>query len=383
MRILFVSANPDWTPRLDLLDELRELNRSLKGKSYELELLPAAQPEDLIEAVEGSDKPIDILHFSGHATEKHGLFFRSSDNGKEMLTAGDLEGIFKENPVKLAFLNACHTKSTAEGIKGVANTVIGTTEKLDDEAAKKMTKVLYAALGNGKSIDKAYAEAIEIVKETGFEDVYMTDRAEGRDEPELTFTPGDVEIDPENEDKWDRHFFERYLEEQINSLTDSVKLNRQILFALLGLGLLMITVSWMESIYFRLDAAEKSWLDRTWEWVLLMGSDIVSSISSIVNALLGRALGSLEETPLLEWLKKMGEAVPLLVASLQHRWCVHGNEKIRQLKALKELVEHSDTMSDTLRIRLHKILDQSVRAANFPPPDVQEPSESEQAPVTA
>ena len=116
-----------------------------------------------------------------------------------------------------------------------ANTVIGTTEKLDDEAAKKMTKVLYAALGNGKSIDKAYAEAIEIVKETGFEDVYMTDRAEGQDEPELTFTPGDVEIDPENEDKWDRHFFERYLEEQINSLTDSVKLNRQILFALLGL----------------------------------------------------------------------------------------------------------------------------------------------------
>ena len=45
MRILFVSANPDWTPRLDLLDELRELKQSLKGKKYFLELLPAAQPE--------------------------------------------------------------------------------------------------------------------------------------------------------------------------------------------------------------------------------------------------------------------------------------------------------------------------------------------------
>ena len=360
MRILFVSANPDWTPRLDLLDELRVLNQSLKGKDYELELLPAAQPEDLREAVEGSDKPIDILHFSGHATEKHGLFFRSSDGKKNMLKASDLNEIFKENPVKLAFLNACHTKTTAEGFKGVANTVIGTTKKLREDAAKKMTKVLYAELGNGESIDDAFSKATDLIEKSDLENVYMSDRAEGQDVPDLKFASGDVEIDPENEDKWDRYFFERYLEEQIDAFTRSVRLNQRVLYGLIAFGLVMILFSWHDSIASRILADPK--LDKPG----LIRCDIADTFDYIGKALFGWAIGAANETPLLDWLKKMGEGIPLLIASLQQRWCVHGNEKIRQLKALKELVENSENLSDTLRIRLHKILDQSVRAANYP-----------------
>ena len=86
MRILFVSANPDWTPRLDLLDELRELKQSLKGKKYFLELLPAAQPEDLKDAIDSSDDDIDILHFTGHGTKQDGLLFRQSD-GRGLLNS--------------------------------------------------------------------------------------------------------------------------------------------------------------------------------------------------------------------------------------------------------------------------------------------------------
>lgn len=376
MRILFVSANPSWTTRLDLLDELRELNQSLKGKNYDLELLPAAQPEDLREAVNGSNAPIDIVHFSGHATEKHGLFFRSADGRKKMLKAADLNEIFKEKPVKLAFLNACHTKSTAEGIKGVANTVIGTTKKLREDAAKKMTKVLYAELSHGKTIDDAFATATDLIETSDLENVYMSGRATGADVPELRFASGDVKIDPENEDKWDRFFFERYLEEQIDAFTASVRLNQRVLKGLIAFGVVMILFSWGDSIGGRI--AVDSELSR----LGLIGADIVDFFVYFGNAIFGWAIGTVNETPLLDWLKKMGEGIPLLVASLQQRWCVHGNEKIRQLKALKELVENSANLSDTLRTRLHKILDQSVRAANYPSPDTEETPESAPARAT-
>jgi len=376
MRILFVSANPSWTTRLDLLDELRELTQSLKGKHYDLELLPAAQPEDLREAVNGSDTPIDIVHFSGHATEKHGLFFRSGDGRKKMLKAADLNEIFKEKPVKLAFLNACHTKSTAEGFKGVANTVIGTTKKLREDAAKKMTKILYAELSHGKSIDDAFATATDLIEKSDLENVYMSGRASGADVPELTFASGDVKIDRENEDKWDRHFFERYLEEQIDAVTKSVRLNQRVFKGLVAFGVTMILFSWGHSI------AIRTAVDPNLTELGLVGTDIANTFAYIGKAIFGWAIGAANETPLLDGLKKMGEGIPLLIASLQQRWCVHGNEKIRQLKALKELVENSETLSDTLRTRLHKILDQSVRAANYPPPDTEETPESAPARAT-
>lgn len=363
MRILFVSANPDWTPRLDLLDELRELKQSLKGKKYELELLPAAQPEDLKEAIEGSGKTFDVIHFSGHATQKHGLLFRQSNGMKKAITAKDLCTYLAKKPVKLAVLNACHTWDTAKGIKDVANTVIGTTGKLQEEAAKKMTKVLYAALATleeGASIDDAIKEATDAIKKTGLENVYKSTRSPDARPAVIAFDEGDVEIDPDKEEAFDRYFFERYLDDQIDAIQKNVKLNYIGLGILLALGVVILTVSWGEHIVWALKdfARDQSFVGH-------FGHDIVEAMKALGKGLVGMAGKSLSETPLLEWLTGMGEAIPIFIASMQHRWCVHGNEKLRELRALRDLVENSEQLSDTLRARLHKILDQSVRAADI------------------
>jgi hypothetical protein len=357
MRILFVSANPDWTPRLDLLDELRELKQSLKGKKYLLELLPAAQPEDLKDAIDSNDDAIDILHFTGHGTKQDGLLFRKSDGRKTAITASDLNEMFRNKKVKLAVLNACHTQATAEGITGFANTVIGTTAKLEEISAKKLTKVLYAALGNGKSIDEAFKEATQTLDKTGLQNIYKPYRLAEKTPADLQFDSGDLEVDQENEDNWDRYFFQSYLEEQIGDLTKNVKLNQRILTILVGFGVAILFVSWGEHIYHSNPGDFKGVL---YQIVI----DVFGTITGFGRMMLGMAQESVSERPLLDWLTNVGEAIPLFVASMQHRWCVHGNDKIRQLTALKELVENSEELSDTLRTRLHKVLDQSVRAAN-------------------
>ena len=358
MRILFVSANPDWTPRLDILDELRELTQSLKGKAYELELLPAAQPEDLREAIDRSEEPFDIVHFSGHATEKHGLLFAKADGKKQALKADRLNELFAKKPVKLAVLNACHTKSTANGITGFANTVIGTKKKVADDAAKLLTEVLYSELSNGTSVDVAYGEATRNIEESGFENVYLKVRKEGREVPDLEFAAGNVEIDQANKEEWDRYFFQRYLDDQIDALTQNVRINQYVLYGLFVFGVSLMGVSWYDSIRLRQELGDAQGLMQ------IAGSDALDGAVGLWDNLWGRAVESANETPLLDWLTQMGEAIPVFIAAMQSRWCVHGNEKIRQLTALRELVENSEKLSPTLRTRLHKILDQSVMAAD-------------------
>ena len=142
MRILFVSANPHWTSRLDLGDEMRELLHSLRGQEIELMMLPATQPEDLKVAITSNE--IDILHFSGHATGQDGILLRDKDGMERAISGSELRELIEGEAIKLAFLNACSTAATAKAIENSVGAVIGTTAPLDDEAAKKMTKVFYS-----------------------------------------------------------------------------------------------------------------------------------------------------------------------------------------------------------------------------------------------
>jgi hypothetical protein len=349
MRILFVSANPDWEPCLDLLDELRELNQSLKGKKYKLELLPAAQPDDLRQAIDGSDTEIDILHFSGHATEEDGLLFRHNRGDSEPLTAGDLTTMFGEKSVKLAVLNACNTESIANEITGFAKNVIGTTAKLEDISAKKFTKVLYAGLGNGKSIDEAFEDVGQTFDKTGLTNIYERIRSPHWDPEEITFAAGELETDQENVDAWNRYFYEGYLTEQIVSVEATINRDRKIAWGLVGFGvaiaaLLTFRYSWdLNSIFSVLpDLSPDSDEARTTayeQWVDFSGEHMLESIT------------------------KYGNALAALIAGLAGRLVAHGNSELRSLAKLLEMVKSSSEMPQNMRDKLFSIVGQNMFSA--------------------
>lgn len=310
MRILFVSANPKWTDRLELADELRVLQQSLKGLKAELTLLPAAQPEDLEAAIK--DGPIHIVHFSGHA-EETGILLRDSEGFPKEVPGAELRSLFRDKGIKLAVLNACNTENTANELADTVDTIIATTEKVDDRAAKKLTKVLYAALAAGETLGNAYARATQSIDKAELPNVYTT-AGDGGDASFSDMAPGEPEVDAESKKNFDQHFFVNYLDEQITSLERNVQINRVVLFGLLGLGAMMLLFGYVEHLWNAGSAWKTVWND----------------IRTFFHSLFGSLTESYEhsEKPLLDWLLAVGEGIPLVIASLQHRFCVHGNENV-------------------------------------------------------
>ncbi len=100
--ILFVSANPSSTAKLDLADELRRFQHGLQGHDVEVMLLPAAQPDDLARAMATTD--FDVVHFSGHAQDE-GILMRNAAGNEELVSVNKLSELFEKygGKTKLAF----------------------------------------------------------------------------------------------------------------------------------------------------------------------------------------------------------------------------------------------------------------------------------------
>jgi len=339
MRILFVSANPHWTSRLDVGDEMRELLHSLRGQEIELMMLPSAQPEDLKVAV--TSNKIDILHFSGHATEQDGILLRDKDGMERAISGPELREVIEGEAIKLAFLNARNTESTAKAIENSVGAVIGTTAPLDDEAAKKMTKVFYSVLSGGGSIDKSYDEATRTIKNSGFDSVYMRS-GNARGEPLLSRPSSNKPaVTIKGQTHYDKFFFISYLDEQIRNVKGRVALNRVLFWILLASGLLFFLAILL------LDVEKMTLLEK------IFGQ-------KRINQYIGQYIGE----SYLDSLIAIGAGIPALFAFLQSRLAITTNQELQSLMQMKELAKTSENLTNEFQDRLQKILDQCIRGAN-------------------
>ena len=86
MNVLFVSANSR-DEYVDIEREHRTLQKLLDAGDHSLRVLPAAEIGDLRDALRANEKEsaFDILHFSGHITEKEGLQMRGEGRSKAYL----------------------------------------------------------------------------------------------------------------------------------------------------------------------------------------------------------------------------------------------------------------------------------------------------------
>lgn len=176
MRILFLAANPMTTSRLDLEEELRSLESELRGTTFrdsiKLVARHAVRPDDLVRYVR--DENPNVIHFSGHGSAS-GIILRNDCGSDQSVKGPQLKRFLRGRGVDLVVLNACYSKHQADPILSAVKTIVGTTDAVEDEAARRFTAAFYRSLGNGLSVREAFRDGTDAVVLHGLTDVFHSD----------------------------------------------------------------------------------------------------------------------------------------------------------------------------------------------------------------
>jgi hypothetical protein len=163
IRVLFLSANPWTTSRILVDEEAREIFENLQQGSYrdefELQKHAAVRPVDLQRLLLMYEP--QIVHFSVHGSKKHKLILGGkSGRGKEVDPTGlvELFALYRKH-VRLAFLNACFTRTQAQSLCQVIDYAVGTGKMIGDKGGVAFAGAFYRALGFGKSVSEAFKSA--------------------------------------------------------------------------------------------------------------------------------------------------------------------------------------------------------------------------------
>jgi hypothetical protein len=184
LKILMVISSPSDQENLELAQEAKhleaELNRrSLNGSpTIDLDILEQPGREALAQALEQGQ--YQVFHYAGHSNlgESGGdVYLVSNKTGlTETLNGDDLAGLLVNNGVQLAVFNSCRGAYTAtsEGleqgkdrnlaealVKRGIPAVLAMAERIPDEVAVTLTKLLYRNLNQGYPIDLSLSRARE------------------------------------------------------------------------------------------------------------------------------------------------------------------------------------------------------------------------------
>jgi hypothetical protein len=160
--ILFLSANPDGTDKLELIKECNIINQKIRASAGGRELFKLEQRHEisiksLIEELLNYNP--QILHFSGHGSDKSALIFKNENTGQsEEVPPIALSNLFKvlSNKIDLVFLNACYSEKQAKAIAEHVDCVIGMSDAVYDTAAIEFASMFYLSLGFKKSVKEAF-----------------------------------------------------------------------------------------------------------------------------------------------------------------------------------------------------------------------------------
>lgn len=182
LKILMVIAGPSDQESLELAQEAAHLQEELKSRSRQeppsIQLTILEQPgrEQLTQALEQGQ--YQVFHYAGHSSlgDSGGdVYLVSNKTGlTETLNGNDLAGLLANNGVQLAVFNSCRGAYTAtsdpldngkernlaealvkRGIPGV----LAMAERIPDEVALTLTRLLYRNLNQGYPIDLSLSRA--------------------------------------------------------------------------------------------------------------------------------------------------------------------------------------------------------------------------------
>ena len=347
MHVLFVSANPESTMQLQLTDELRRFQQSMSGHAVKMTLLPAAQPDDLEIALKSKD--FDVVHFCGHA-EDEGILMRNRAGNEVLVDEEELGSLFaNQSSLKLAILNACNTGKVAEHLKQHADTVIGTTRKLDDRAARTLTKVFYATLARKGSIAMAYTDAKKAVNRFDPDGKLYTGHGLENEEVLVRDEPSEEnEFAYEGRDEFNAHFYVDHIDKQIKDLTDSTEKSKKWWRIFFGAGLVIGVIL----LWFMRDHI--AWM---------MSMILFASGSAEERAANLATWQAFSGQPLMESIIIFGSTLPAFFATIKYRLLLNGKDELRTLEQMKRMVKSSTDLPPHLRKRLYSIMDQGLISA--------------------
>jgi hypothetical protein len=163
IKILFISANPQGTPRLKLDEEVREIQAKIRAAEHRdsLELITnwAVRPDDLLQSL-NEHKP-HVVHFSGHGSSREEITLLDKQGDPKPVSKAALVNLFhtlKDN-IRVVILNACFSRPQAEAITREIDCAIGMTHTISDDAAITFAASFYRAIGFGRSVRAAFDQA--------------------------------------------------------------------------------------------------------------------------------------------------------------------------------------------------------------------------------
>ncbi|MDF2736982.1 MAG: hypothetical protein K0S93_838 [Nitrososphaeraceae archaeon] len=160
-----MSAFPDEKPIPNVFKECRTIHEILDSQKdkFLFEQSHGISKENFLYTLRRF-KP-NILHFSGHGTERSALVFQDD----ETISTQQLEKTFKSLlPFKISvvFLNSCYSKVQARSISKFVNYVIGMRDSITDEAAILFSSAFYKSLSDNPDIEKAFQDATTLLNYT-------------------------------------------------------------------------------------------------------------------------------------------------------------------------------------------------------------------------
>ena len=182
LKILMVIAGPSDQETLELAQEVTHLQEELKSRfpneppTIQLTILAQPGRERLTQALEQGQ--YQVFHYAGHSNlgDSGGDVYLVSDRTglTETLNGDDLAGLLVNNGVQLAVFNSCRGVYTANSealsdgkdrnlaealVKRGIPAVLAMAERIPDEVALTLTRLLYRNLNQGYPIDLSLSRA--------------------------------------------------------------------------------------------------------------------------------------------------------------------------------------------------------------------------------
>lgn len=169
IRILFLSANPDSTTQLRVVEECNAIDSRIQASQYRDQFgLEQRHAVSLLELQAHllRFKP-SIVHFSGHGSEKGSLVFENAEGEPEESSPRALSALFKimneatvntnsEGQIRVVVLNACYSQDQARAIAQHVDCVVGISDAIKDKSATNFAASFYQALAYGRSVKTAF-----------------------------------------------------------------------------------------------------------------------------------------------------------------------------------------------------------------------------------
>ena len=164
--ILYLAASPTGEARIQGDREFREMGDALRrGRERDgFELLQpefAVTAEGLIDAL--SQEP-NVVHFSAHGEDEH-LIFADEKNEAVEISFVALQRQFEQlvGITEFVVFNSCYSAEMAKELSKLGMYVSGNNLEILDEASINFVKGLYTGLGNGKTYERAFNDALTMV----------------------------------------------------------------------------------------------------------------------------------------------------------------------------------------------------------------------------